>query len=384
MSQDYAEQILTRLDELAHVFQAHAHEADQRAQMSEPVVRLLNELRLFRLWIPQRFGGLELELPQTLRIYEAAARADGSVGWAVMIGAGGGLFAAYLDPAAAGEIFTPHNAVVAGSGAPDGHAERVVGGYRVSGRWRYASGAHYATTFTANCTVTNNGQDICGADGGPLIRAMSFVPSDVTILPAWDTSGMRGTGSHDFQVQDVFVPQERTFSVFTDSAREPGPLYHLPFTVLTELPVAAVAAGIAHHALDAFAELARCKRPRASGTALAEDPLVQIQYADSNARWQLAQAGLTALAARTWQVALAARPLTSHELAAIASSCAVCVAEFQVAIGELVRLAGMRAIAHEGEFARAWRDLQALAAHSAVSARRLLPAGRVLLEADRP
>jgi indole-3-acetate monooxygenase len=384
MSQDYAEQILTRLDELTHVVRAHAHEADQRTQMSEPVLRLMNELRLFRLWIPRRFGGLELELPQTLRIYEAVARADGSVGWAVMIGAGGGLFAAYLDPAAADEIFTPHNAVIAGSGVPDGRAERVVGGYRVSGHWRYASGARFATTFTANCTVTNNGQEICGADGQSLIRAMSFAPSDVTILPAWDTSGMRGTGSHDFQVQNVFVPQQRTFSVFTDGARESGPLYRLPFTVLTELPIAAVAVGIARHALDSFAELARRKRPQASGTPFADDPLARIQYADSNARWHLAQAGLTALAVRTWHVAVAARPLTPHELAEITATCAVCVAQLGVAIGELVRLAGMSAILYDGELARAWRDLQALAAHSAVSARQLLPAGGVLLETARP
>jgi len=380
MPQEYTEQLQARLAELTHVFRAHAHEADKRAQMSEPVVSLLNELRLFRLWIPQRFGGLELELPLTLRIYEAAARSDGAVGWAVMIGAGGGLFAAYLDRVAANEIFTPHNAVIAGSGAPDGRAERVAGGYRVSGRWRYASGAHYATTFTANCMVTNNEQEIRGADGQPLIRAMSFAPCDVAILPGWDTSGMRGTGSHDFRVQNVFVPEQRTFSVFTDNAREPGPLYRLPFTVLTQLPVTAVAVGIARHALDSFAELAKRSRPQSSGTSLADDPLVQIQYARSNARWHLAQAALTALAQRTWQAALAARALTSYELAEITTICVACVVQLAGAIGKLVGLAGMAAILDDGEFARAWRDLQALAAHSSVSARQLLPAGSVLLQ----
>jgi hypothetical protein len=98
----------------------------------------------------------------------------------------------------------------------------------------------------------------------------------------------------------------------------------------------------------------------------------------------LAQSGLTALAVRTWHVAVAARPLTPHELAEITATCAVCVAQLVVAIGELVRLAGMSAILYDGELARAWRDLQALAAHSAVSARQLLPAGGVLLETAGP
>src|SRR5690606_333711 len=109
--------------------------------LPDEVVNLLVRHRLFRLWIPRRYDGLELTLPDALAVYERAAQIDGSLGWAVMIGAGGGLFAAYLEESAAREIFGPASAVIAGSGAPDGRAERAAGGYRVSGRWRYASGA---------------------------------------------------------------------------------------------------------------------------------------------------------------------------------------------------------------------------------------------------
>lgn len=380
MSADPVQPLLTRLDGLRASLQTQARAAERLARLPDEVVRLLFELRLFRLWIPRRHGGLELELPQALKVYEAAGSIDGSIGWAVMIGTGGGLFAAYLDEATAAEIYAGSDALIAGSGAPDGQAERVAGGYRVSGRWRYASGAHYASTFTANCIVTSDGAPVLGADGMPLIRAMAFTPAQVAIIPSWDVSGLRGTGSHDFEVVAAFVPEQRTFSVFTDAPREPGPLYRLPFDVLTEMPVAAVGLGIARHALDAFAALARQKKSSHTGTPLAEDAVVQTQYADSHARWCFARSRLHTLAADTWRMISEHPMLASHELAEITAASILCLSEMCLAIGALARLGGMTAITVDDQFARAWRDLQALSAHVSVTPRRLTAAGRILLE----
>src|SRR5690606_5347917 len=113
-----------------------------------------------------------------------------------------------------------------GSGAPEGRAEEVAGGYRICGRWRYASGAHHASVFTASCIVTRGGEPVHDADERVLIRAMAFEPAQVRIIETWDTSGLRGTGSHNFEVRDAFVPQRCSFSVF-DVPREPGPIYRL-------------------------------------------------------------------------------------------------------------------------------------------------------------
>jgi alkylation response protein AidB-like acyl-CoA dehydrogenase len=375
------DRLLAQLAERAASLRARANEADRLRRLPEDVVRALVELRLFRLWIPRRYAGFELPLPLTLAIYEAAARIDGSIGWAVMIGAGGGLFAAYLDSAVASEIFSPPGAVIAGSGAPGGRAEHVAGGYRVSGHWRYASGAHYATAFTANCVVTRDAKPLIDAEGKPFIRAMTFTPSQVAVLPRWDTSGMRGTGSHDFEVRDALVPEPRSFSVFTDAPREAGVLYRLPFAVLTELPICAVAVGIARHALDAFAELAKQKKPLDSELALADDPIVQTQYAKSHTRWRLVQAALYALAEHSWQIVLGGRPLVTHELAEITASCSLYVSELEAAVGDLARLAGMSAIMQGQELTRAWSDLRALAAHVATSPRHGPASGRALLDA---
>jgi len=376
MTQD----LIARIDDLAPLFRASAAEADRLARLPSPVVAKLLDHGLFRIWIPKAFGGLELDLPDALRIYEAASRAEGSVGWAVMIGSGGGLFAAYLEEGAARALYARPDAVIAGSGAPDGRAERIAGGYRATGRWRYASGAHYATTFTANCVISEGGSAVLDREGKPLIRAMSFDASQVKVITTWDTIGMRGTGSHDFEANEVFVPEARTFSVFTDAPKERGPLYRLPFGVLTELPVACVALGIARHALESFAELTR--RKKSGGVTLGADPFVQSRFAESSAGWGQAKAALEALAAHAWDAAVADRTLSVRELAQITAGCATAVSRLRAGIHELIGLTGMTGIQIDNPLARAWRDLQTVAAHGSVSPRRLLDAGATLLSVD--
>jgi alkylation response protein AidB-like acyl-CoA dehydrogenase len=319
---------------------------------------------LFRLWIPARYGGLELPLPEALRIYEAAARLDGSFGWSVMIGAGGGLFAAYLSPAFAEATFRPRTAVVAGSGAIGGTAEQVPGGFRVTGRWRYASGADYATVFTANCRLTEHGMPLSAA-GDPLIRAMAFSPKDVTIHRTWDTTGLRATGSHDMEVRDVFVPVDATF--VTDMPLEPGPLYRIPFGILTELPVSAVVLGIAQHAVDEFASLARSKPAPGSALVLEQLGVVCDGLHDARAQLEEARRELYELASRVWAAAQSERRLTQE----IASDCTETsvrlVRSLVSAVTDLVPLSGMNALRIDDPFSIAWRDLEAAAAHYSVS-----------------
>jgi indole-3-acetate monooxygenase len=381
MSSPLHNPLLAQLRALTADLRSSTAEADRLARLPNRVARSLKELGLFRLWIPRRFAGLELSLMQALELYELAGQIDGSIGWATMIGAGGGLFAAFLEPGAASEIFAAPDAVIAGSGAPQGDARRVGGGYRVSGHWRYASGAHYATTFTANCVVTQDGAPVLDASGGPLIRAMAFTPEQVEVLPAWDAVGMRGTGSHDFKVTDAFVPERRTFSVFTDAPRETGPLYRLPFEVLTELPISAVALGVVRHALDEFAQLTRHKRDGSGDGWLADEPGVQIEYAKSHARWYAARAAIHALAEKSWQIAQEGRSLDSRQAAEITAGCVHGVSQLQEAVATLGALAGMTAITKSLALAKAIRDLQTLAAHVAVSPRLWRTSGSMLLSA---
>src|SRR4051812_23260818 len=147
------EELLAAVQVVAPVVTSAAAEADRAGRYPAHVIDALTAQRLFRLWIPRSLGGDELPLPASLEVFEAASRLDGAAGWLVTIGTGGGLFAAQFDEETAREIFGPPEALIAGSGAPCGTAVRSKDGYRVEGRWGYASGAHHATSFTANCVL---------------------------------------------------------------------------------------------------------------------------------------------------------------------------------------------------------------------------------------
>jgi alkylation response protein AidB-like acyl-CoA dehydrogenase len=334
---------------------------------------------LFRLWVPKKCAGFELDLPEALEVFESAARLDGSTGWSVMVGSFGGLFASHLDDATANTVFSRPETVVASAIVPDGRAVRVAGGYRVSGCWHYATGAHHATAFMMNCIVMEGGTLTFGENGRPITRALILDSSQVAILPVWDSSGLRGTGSDDFEVREVFVPEQRSFSLTHPMPREPGALYRLPLTMVMELSITAVALGIMRHALDDFASLARSKKAVGLGASLADDPSVQTRYAEARATWGLIKAGMDSLARRVWQDALANRMLSDTELSEVTASCALCIGRLRAAASELIALCGMSAIQPDSELARAWRDLQALAAHGAVSPRHLTKIGAMLL-----
>lgn len=351
---------------LETLIERHAEEGRRDARLPPAIAAALVEKGLYRLWIPRRYDGLELPLPEGLRIIEAISKLDGAVGWAVMIGAGGGLFAAYLPPEVAERLFGPRDALVAGSGAVRGTAERVEGGYRCSGRWRYASGAHQATVFTANCQVVEGGE-VLHVNGKPWVRAMAFKPSQVAIIETWDTTGLRATGSHDIVVRDAFVPASDSFSVMTDAPREAGALYRLPFGTLTELPISAVVLGLARQALSRFEQLIATKPSPLGGGLLAAHPRVASTMAAARRDIESASATLHGLADEAWRTATRESPLDQTVIQRCTTDCARLVAELMASIGRLVPLAGMNALQRSDPFAIAWQDLSAAAAHYAVS-----------------
>ena len=370
-----AAQLLDQLHGLAGQFAPHFAAAERQARLPAAISAPLLQAGFFRLWIPAAHGGLELSLGDALRIYAAAAAIDGSLGWAVMIGAGGGLFAAWLPHNGAQELFAHPLALVAGSGSPSGYAERVPGGYRVRGAWRFASGAHEASVFTAACVITERGSPVLDAAGLPLVRAMSMAPADVTILDSWDPIGMRATGSHDFEVREALVPEHHSFSVLTDAPRATGALYRLPFTVLTELPVSAVGVGIARHALEEFAQTLPVQKS-AAGAAAA----VSMRFAQARAVLELATGALGELAEEAWRTVAQGGTLNAGQLARITAVCCFSQEQLRHAIGELAAVAGMRAIDQGSGFSRTWRDLQTLGAHGSLAPQRLVAAGEVLLK----
>ncbi len=359
---------LSALAASASQIRAHVAEAEAQGQWPRPVLDTLIQQRLFRVWLPRSVGGDELDLMDSLALMEASARVDGSFGWTVMIGSGGGLFGAIIEPESAREMLAPPEAVIAGSGMPHGRAEVVEGGYRATGRWRYASGAAHATWFTANCIVYRDGAPVLDSAGAPLIRAMSFPASQVAIHRTWDVSGMRATGSEDFSVDDVFVPARRTFSVFGDPPHETGPLYRFPFVSITQAGVAAVALGIAAHAVEDYA----MRGPVTDITAHA-------RYGEAVARVDLARAGWREVTRAAWDRVLAAEALDDRAQARVALACTHATREAAAAVDLLHDVGGMAAMDETSDLGRCWRDVHAVTQHSSVRLANYGSAGATLL-----
>ena len=355
---------LDRVESLRPPVDAHAAEGDRNRRLPNVVADGIVANRLYRLWIPRPFDGEELDLLDSLRVFEAAAQIDGAFGWAVTIGVGGALFAPLLPEATARAIYAPADALIAGSGTPSGEAERVPSGYHVRGRWKYASGAHQATWFTASCRVMRKGVQVLDAAGEPLLRAVAVPRESVRIHETWDTLGMRGTGSHDFEM-DCLVPEAHTFDAFGQPSL-PGPLYRFPFLSIAEASFASVALGVAAHFLELFRELAATKRSQ-DGALLGGHPAVTVAMAEATVALEAARLGFFAAVGRAWATMLAGEAVTEAQSDAVRHSAAFAS---QTAVGVSDRLyayAGMSPLAMESTLGRAWRDLHTVSQHVLLS-----------------
>jgi alkylation response protein AidB-like acyl-CoA dehydrogenase len=213
--------------------------------------------------------------------------------------------AARMAESAAREIWTETpRSVVANSPAPSGQAVPVPGGFRVSAKQGFSTGCRHASWIAAHTTVIENGQPR-QRDGKPETRYCLVPVAQVELLDTWNTRGMRGTGTHHFEVKDVFVPEERT--VFPRGAPQlrGGARYKIPFTLSFAGGDAAVALGLARSCLDAFYELAGSKTPRYVQGLLREQPLTQFAAGQAEAALGAGRAYLMDAVAEIWEEATA-------------------------------------------------------------------------------
>jgi alkylation response protein AidB-like acyl-CoA dehydrogenase len=243
---------------------------DRTRAIPPAVVDALRDAGVFHLLAPRTVGGAEADPLTFLRVVEEVSYADGSAGWCTMIGGCYAIFGGMLPPEGAREIFGDPSTISAGSFRPDnGVAEMVDGGYRVSGRWALASGSSHARWYIAGAMLVRDGAPVTGPDEGPVMREFFFPASEARVIDTWESTGLRGTASHDYEVRDVFVPEHRTLW-FQEPPAEQGPLYRMPPVAMFATFIAAVQLGIARHAIDAFVELATTKVPAMSPIVLAD------------------------------------------------------------------------------------------------------------------
>ncbi len=214
---------------------------DQDRQLPRRLVEELHAANLFRMWLPRAIGGAELPPLPFLEVIEELSRQDGSVGWCTVIPAGYARLAGALDEAVAREIFGTGMGVLVGTLNPTGKAVAAPGGYRVTGRWGYGSFIGYGDWVLGNC-ITEDGN----------FRLCLFPRAEVEVFDVWHVGGLRATGSNDYQVTDLFVPEQHTIPLvdFQPPPRRPGPLYSAPMTSTFVSCVATVTLGIARAAIE--------------------------------------------------------------------------------------------------------------------------------------
>src|SRR5262245_10270514 len=289
---------LERALTLAPLIRSCADESEREGGLAGEGVEAFHDAGLFRIQIPERFGGAGLDPIEALPIYEEVAAADGSAGWNLAIGAGGGSFAAMLDDAdALEEIVGAPRALLAGSVNP--MALRVVpegDGYRVSGRLRYASGVSQSSWLMAGGIVFDGAKPRLTHGGVPAIVGTFFPTREARVLDTWRTNGLAGTGSHDVEVSDVYVPAARCFEFFSTKPRPHDPLASLPLFSRLGASIAGVGIGIARHAIDELVELAGAKVPLANPGLLRDRAGVQIDVARARGLVDGARAHVTSTA----------------------------------------------------------------------------------------
>jgi alkylation response protein AidB-like acyl-CoA dehydrogenase len=276
---------VARARDLAPLIVAEADAIERGRRLTEPVVEELHAARLFRMLYPRSVGGEEVEPAVYIEAVGELARVDGSVGWCASIANSTGLFAPYLEPEAARAVFGPPRATCAWGPPNDCRGIAVPGGYRVTGRWDFASGCRHASWMGAHGTVVEpDGSLRLNNFGRPTLRTWLFPVEQARLLDNWDPIGLRGTASESYSVEDLFVPEELTGTREDPTLRrEPGPLYAFPQQTLYSVGIASVALGIARGMLDAFIELALRKTPRGTGR-LADNAVIQAEVARAESR----------------------------------------------------------------------------------------------------
>jgi alkylation response protein AidB-like acyl-CoA dehydrogenase len=321
-----------------------------------------------KLFVPRRYGGAEARPIEGFRVIEELAYHDGATGWCAMIAATTGMIGGLLAPEHAVTIFGAPDAVSGGLAAPMGTATPVAGGVEVTGRWQWGSG-------TAHCTYIGGG---CRVDGaGP--RFVFFERADVELLDTWDVAGLEGTGSTDYRVERVFVPEGRWMELVAPVPVEDGPLYRFSLFGLLAVGIAAVGLGLARRSIDEFVTLAAVKTPQGSQRPLAERTPVQADVAIAEATRRAAAEFVTAAANDAWDTVAAGDEQTVEQrrLLRLASTHAMASAARTVDL--MYTAAGGASVYKRNPLQRLFRDVHVATQHAMTAPRTYELAGRLRL-----
>ncbi|MGW5518873.1 acyl-CoA dehydrogenase family protein [Nocardia africana] len=292
-SSDRAADYLERARKVAQLVEAEADAIEEQATITDTVFRALAEAGLFWILVPEEYGGAGLDIVSAFKVIQEIARADGSTGWAFMANScSTGVAVGFMNQVGAREMFAPPNqGITAGMIVPTGKAVRVDGGYRVTGRFQFASGSAHASWIGAGFVVHGeDGNPIVDAAGQPDCR-IGFLPrEEVEFLGNWNVMGMVGTGSYDYKVEDRFIPDKYTMATFSTVPTRPEPVYELGLLGIGVGGHAPIALGLAERALQEIAGIVAEKQRPGYATVVGDSDLFRLDFARHEALYRAARA----------------------------------------------------------------------------------------------
>ncbi|MDP9442149.1 MAG: acyl-CoA dehydrogenase family protein [Actinomycetota bacterium] len=361
--------VLERVTALTPAVPKRAEEIEQARRLPLDLLDELTQAGCFRMGLPRSHGGEELGFSDIIGVIELLSRADGAVGWTVMIGGTTPELFAFLPQARFDALYASGPDLIGGGTvAPKGLAVAVDGGYRASGRWAFASGSEHCSWLMAHCVVLGaDGKLQLGPKGLPVMRAMVLPAQEFQIVDTWHVSGLRGTGSHDLVLEEAFVPSDQAMDIFGE-ANLPGPLFRIPLLDKFGLYVASVGVGIAAGALEEVQALAvGGKRPAFAPQRIAENPLFQHRLGEADANLRAARALLYAEADAAWAAAVEGRALSPLERAQLRATGSHVTALATSVVDTAYNLGGGTSVYNSCPLQRRLRDIHTLTQHAVVA-----------------
>jgi alkylation response protein AidB-like acyl-CoA dehydrogenase len=350
--------ILANARAVAPVLRDEADECERERRLTARAVEALRSTGVFRMSMPRAWGGPEVDVLTQIDVIEELSRADGSAGWCAMIGSDGGFFAAALDDDVSRRLYPDLDTVTAGFiQQPIGRLDTVEGGYRLSGRWPFASGCTHAGVIVVGAAVFADG----ASAGAPKPRIALVQAHDVRILDTWDTTGLAGSGSHDIAVDGVFVPTGQTFTYADLAGRRDGTFYSWPGAFVHN--IVGVPLGIARGALDAAEEMFAEKILMPQLRPARDDPRVRTDLARAEALVGSARSYVRDVVGDFWQTLEAGDTPSHRQRAALAGACIHTYRSCDEAVQLLADTAGSSSVYRHSPLERRLRDLTTLRQH---------------------
>jgi alkylation response protein AidB-like acyl-CoA dehydrogenase len=363
--------LIEAAESVHELVEAHADKAEQGRRLPKRLVQALRDAQLFRMCVPQVYGGPEADPITLVRAIETVATADGAAGWCTMIASTTSSMSLFMEPEWAQTIFGDPKTITGGVYAPNGRAETDGDGWRVTGRWQWGSGTQHCNWITGGAN-TDDGE----------FHLMFLDAADVSIHDTWYSAGLRGTGSNDFSVDGAYVPRGRTVQPMVGRRQVQCALAAFPNFSLLAAGVAAVSLGVARHAIDEFTDLAQGKRPLFSSRTLSQSGSAQADLAKAEAAVRSARAFLHDELGRAWASAQAGGRVDVATRGRIRLACVHAAESSARATDVVYTLGGGTSVYEASPLQRCLRDAHVATQHLMVSPRLYETLGKMFFGQD--